>query len=154
MRVPRPVRDVALLLAGLLTGGVFVAHGWQKLVTNGVDGTAAFFATAGVPLPTLSAWAATLVELVGGAALVLGVAVPVVGALLALDMLGAFLLVHARNGVFVDAGGYELVAALGAGALLLAATGPGALSVDHRITRARAARRGQPADREAAALTR
>ena len=140
MTVPLPVRDAALLLARVLTGAVFVAHGWQKLVTNGVDGTAAFFSTAGVPLPTLSAWAATLVELVGGAALVLGAAVPVVGALLAVDMLGAFLFVHAGRGVFVDAGGWELVGALGAVSLTLAAVGAGRVSVDGLLERRRGGR--------------
>ena len=130
MTVPAAVRDAGLLLARVVTGAVFIAHGWQKLATNGVEGTAAFFGQAGVPLPTLSAWFATLVELVGGAALVLGVAVPVVGLLLALDMLGAYLFVHAGNGIFVDAGGWELVGALGAVSLALAAVGAGRISVD------------------------
>ena len=54
-------------------------------------------------------------------------------------MLGAFVLVHLGNGVFVDQGGFELVAALGAGALILAAAGPGTWSVDHLVGRALAA---------------
>jgi putative oxidoreductase len=82
--------------------------------------------------------------LVGGAALVLGVATPIAGVLLAVDMLGAFLLVHVSKGVFVDGGGFELVAALGAAALVLAATGAGRLSVDHAVgSRVRAARRSR-----------
>lgn len=140
MTAPAPARDAALLLARLVTGAVFLAHGWQKLVTNGVEGTAAFLGTAGVPLPTVSAWFATLVELVGGAALVLGVVVPVVGLLLVIDMLGAFLFVHAGNGVFVDAGGWELVAALGAVSLTLAAVGAGRYSVDGLVGTRRADR--------------
>jgi putative oxidoreductase len=128
---PPVVRNLVLLLARVAIGLVFFAHGWQKLFTNGVDGTAAFFQANGVPAAQLSAWAAALVELIGGAALVLGLAVPVVGILLALDMLGAYLFVHAGNGLFVSGNGYELVLTLGAASLLLAAVGPGRYSLDH-----------------------
>ncbi|MFG3421387.1 DoxX family protein [Micromonospora sp. NPDC047730] len=147
MTLPTTVRDVAMLLARIGVGIVFFAHGWQKLVTNGVDGTAAFFDQAGVPLPTLSAWFATGVELLGGAALILGAVVPIAGVLLALDMLGAFVFVHAGNGLFVDKGGYELVLALGAASLLLAAVGAGRLSVDHLLTGRRRAAEPAPAGR-------
>ncbi|MEV5765596.1 DoxX family protein [Micromonospora sp. NPDC052213] len=147
MTLPTTVRDVAMLLARIGVGIVFFAHGWQKLVTNGVDGTAAFFDQAGVPLPTLSAWFATGVELLGGAALILGAVVPIAGVLLALDMLGAFIFVHAGNGLFVDKGGYELVLVLGAASLLLAAIGAGRLSVDHLLTGRRRAVEPAPAGR-------
>ncbi|MEU5944880.1 DoxX family protein [Micromonospora sp. NPDC047465] len=147
MTLPTTVRDVAMLLARIGVGIVFFAHGWQKLVTNGVDGTAAFFDQAGVPLPTLSAWFATGVELLGGAALLLGAVVPIAGVLLALDMLGAFIFVHAGNGLFVDKGGYELVLVLGAASLLLAAVGAGRLSVDHLLTGRRRAAEPAPAGR-------
>ena len=109
MHLPAPARDLALLIARVGLGVVFLAHGWQKLVTNGVGGTAGFFDSVGVPLPTLSAWFATIVELVGGGLLVLGLAVPVAGLLLAVDMVGAWLFVHRGNGVFVSDGGGELV---------------------------------------------
>ena len=131
MTAPPVVRDVTLLLARVAIGLVFFAHGWQKLSTNGVDGTAAFFEQSGVPAAQLSAWVATLVELIGGAALVLGVAVPVVGILLALDMLGAYLFVHAGNGLFAQENGYELVLVLGTASLVFAAVGPGRYSLDH-----------------------
>ena len=139
------LKDLAVLAARVGLGVVFVAHGAQKLFTWGLSGTADAFAGMGVPAPQASALFAALVELVGGAALVLGVATPIAGVLLAVDMLGAFLLVHVSKGVFVDGGGFELVAALGAAALVLAATGAGRLSVDHAVaTRLRAARRPQP----------
>jgi putative oxidoreductase len=86
-----------------------------------------------VPLPTLSAWTATLIELVGGGALVLGLVVPVAGVLRALDMLGAYVFVHAGNSVFVTDGGYELVLALGVASLVLAAVGAGRFSLDHAL---------------------
>jgi putative oxidoreductase len=130
---PAPARDLALLLTRIAVGLVFLAHGWQKLSTNGIDGTAAFFDTVGVPAASAAAWFAAVVELAGGAALVLGVAVPVAGLLLLVDMVGAFLFVHAGAGLFVEQGGAELVLALGAAALLLAAVGAGRFSVDHLL---------------------
>jgi len=130
---PAPARDLALLVTRIAVGLVFLAHGWQKLSTNGIDGTAAFFDTVGVPAASAAAWFAAVVELAGGAALVLGLAVPVAGLLLLVDMIGAFLFVHAGAGLFVEQGGAELVLALGAAALLLAAVGAGRFSVDHLL---------------------
>jgi putative oxidoreductase len=141
MAVPAPPRDIALLLARIGLGTVFLAHGWQKLDTNGIDGTAAFFDSVGVPLPTVAAWFSALVETVGGAALILGVAVPLVALLLVLDMLGAFLFVHLGHGLFVEKTGAELVLALGAAALVFAAVGPGRYSLDAAF----AAQRGRTA---------
>jgi putative oxidoreductase len=131
MTLPAPVRDVAVLLARIGVGVVFVAHGWQKLFTNGIDGTAAFFDQAGIPAPTLSAWVATIIELIGGAALILGLLVPVAAVLLLLDMLGAWLFVHAGHGFFLATGGCEYVLTLGSAALLFAAVGGGRYSLDH-----------------------
>lgn len=134
-------KDLALLVARIALGVVFIAHGAQKLFTFGIAGTADAFAGMGVPAPQASALFAAIVELLGGTALVLGAGVLVAGLLLVLDMLGAFVLVHAPNGLFIDNGGFELVAALGAGALVLAATGAGRFSVDHLIATRRAAQR-------------
>ncbi len=69
-------------------------------------------------------------ELVGGALLIAGAATSIVAVLVALDMLGAFLFVHAGNGVFADGGGFELVAVIFALALVLGAVGAGRWSVD------------------------
>lgn len=134
-------RDLAVLVARATIGVVLIAHGAQKFFTFGIAGTAESFAGMGIPAPEVAAVFAAVVELAGGAALVLGAATSVVGLLIMLNMLGALVLVHLGNGVFVDQGGFELVAALGAGALILAATGPGAWSVDHLVGRARTARR-------------
>ncbi|MDP9793940.1 putative membrane protein YphA (DoxX/SURF4 family) [Catenuloplanes nepalensis] len=63
--------------------------------------------------------------------------------LLALNMLGAYVFAHAGNGMFVDAGGAELV--LGVGALLLTAIGAGRFSVDALLTPALRRRAPEPA---------
>jgi putative oxidoreductase len=121
------LKDVAALIGRIGVGVVFIAHGWQKVTERGLDGTATAFASMGVPLPTLSAWFATIVELAGGALLVLGVAMPVVGVLLAVNMLGALVLVHLPNGL-LGQGGYELVLVLGVAAIAVGFNG-GSLSV-------------------------
>jgi putative oxidoreductase len=125
-------------VARLLLGVVLIAHGWQKVFTWGLGGTAQAFAGMGIPLPAVSAAFAAIVELVGGALLVLGAGTAVVGVLVVLDMLGAALLVHVGNGVMAGDGGWELVGVIGALALVLAAVGAGRFSVDHALAGRRA----------------
>jgi putative oxidoreductase len=60
--------------------------------------------------------------------------VPVAGILLVLDMLGAYQFVHAGHGIFIQNGGAELVIALSAASLLLAAVGAGTCSFSGRPT--------------------
>lgn len=66
----------------------------------------------------------------GRVALILGVLTRVFAALLGLNMLGALFLVHAPAGVFVDAGGFELVLSLAAGAAAITLIDPGRVLVD------------------------
>ncbi|MFB4317914.1 DoxX family protein [Actinomadura sp. 21ATH] len=130
----RPMYDVAALLARLGAGVVFMAHGWQK-IEAGITATGRSFDALGVPLPTGAAVYAAFVELLGGAALIAGLGLPVVGVLLFVDMAGAFVFVHAGEGLFlVDGGtarnGYELVLVLGLTSLLFAAGAGGRLTLD------------------------
>src|SRR4029079_14685640 len=96
--------SLALLIARIGLGVVFVAHGWQKFDDMGLAGTQASFAKMGAPAPELSAYYSKFVELVGGAALLIGALTAVAGVLLVLDLLGAFLVVHIDKGVFVTQG--------------------------------------------------
>ncbi|MBP2330514.1 putative oxidoreductase [Kibdelosporangium banguiense] len=126
------LRDLALLVARLGVGIVFIAHGWQKFSEWGISGTAESFGQMGVPMPTLSAWFAAIVELGGGVLLVVGLALPVAGVLLAADMLGALFLVHVDNGL-LGQGGYELVLVLAVAALAVGFNG-GAFSLDRAVS--------------------
>ncbi|MBJ8347889.1 DoxX family protein [Antrihabitans sp. YC2-6] len=123
-------RDLALLIARVGLGVVFVAHGWQKFFTTGLDNVTTGFRGMDIPAPRASAIFAAAVELGGGIALIAGVLTSIAGLLLFANMLGAFAFVHIENGVFVSGGGYELVVALGVGALLIAVTGAGKFSID------------------------
>jgi putative oxidoreductase len=122
-RIPPPVVDVALLVARVAIGVVFVAHGWQKF-HNGLTATGHAFKAMGVPAPTLSAYDATFVGLGAGILLILGLLTPIAGVLLFLDLVGAFLTVR------VDKGGYEFVLTLAAVTLALAVVRAGRISAD------------------------
>lgn len=122
--------QLGLLIARLVLGAIFLLHGYQKVVTWGFPAVTESFAGMGAPLPEVTGPVVAVLELVGGALLILGLFTSLAGVLLAIDMVGAAVLVHADNGVFVDAGGWELVGALGAGALALAAVGPGRFALD------------------------
>ena len=123
------VKDVAALIGRIGIGIVFVAHGWQKWTEYGLAGTTASFEQMGVPLPAVSAAFAATVELVGGLALIAGLALPIAGVLLAVNMAGAFFLVHA-SGPLIGEGGSALVIALAVASLALGFNG-GGYSLDH-----------------------
>lgn len=122
--------NIARTLLRLVVGVIFFAHGWQKIFDYTIAGTQAAFAQMGVPAAQLVAPAIGFLELLGGAAIIVGVLVRPVAILLALDMLGALFLVHAPAGIFADKGGYELVLVLAAGAAVLAIVGAGRFSID------------------------
>ena len=124
---------IALTALRVVLGFLFAAHGWQKFNEWTIAGTQASFAKMGVPAAEAMAPAVAVLELAGGIALVLGLLTRVVAALLALDMLGALVLVHAPAGVFAANGGYELVLLLAAASFTLALAGAGRLSVDRAL---------------------
>ena len=130
MRGMETLRDAAILLARVGIGVVFVAHGWQKFFTLGLARVGEQFAGYGIPQPEITAAIVAGVELVAGAALVAGLLTPLAGILLGVDMAGALYFVHATHGPFVTQNGWELVVALGVGALLIAAVGAGRFSID------------------------
>jgi putative oxidoreductase len=122
--------DAGLLVLRIVAGVVFFMHGYQKLFDNGISTTQAGFDAMGAPLPDVTAVIVTFLELVGGIALIAGVMTRVVAALLAIDMVAAFAIVHQENGFFAANGGFELVLLLAGVAVTLVVTGPGAYAVD------------------------
>lgn len=122
--------DAALLILRVVLGIIMIYHGWPKLTNLG--GTIEGFAGMGIPLPALSAVFATVAEVGGGLLMLLGVLTDVAGLLLAIDMLGAIIFVHAKNGFLASEGGIEFPLALLAMALAIAFAGPGRYSVGGR----------------------
>ena len=126
-----------LLVLRVVVGGIFFAHGAQKIFEYTLAGTTQSFAGMGVPLPEIAAPFVAFLELIGGAMLVLGLFSRLAGILLAVDMVVALVLVHLPAGFWVGEGGYEFVAVLGVAALALAFTGAGKFSLDRALLRGR-----------------
>ncbi len=131
------VRDLVLLLARIGLGVLMVAHAKLEYDFAGgsIAGVGALFEKSGVPLAAITGPVNVLFEFVGGAAMILGLAVLPVGVLMALNMVGAWIFVHASGLYALDHTGPELVIALGLLSLVLAVSGSGRLGLDHLIVR-------------------
>lgn len=151
--------DLAPLALRLIAGFGFLAHGYAKL-SRGPETFAVVLHTLGVPAAHLLSWLTTLVELVGGFALLVGAFVPIVSGPLAIVLLTALVTVHWRYGFFsvklaeVDAHGvrfgtvgYEIILLYLACLAALVLGGAGAWSVDGWLAMRRAARRPGMASR-------
>jgi putative oxidoreductase len=118
--------DWALVPLRIVVGLSFLFHGWGKLfgAMPGLEAWTGMLGGMGVPAAGLMAWVVGLIELLGGAALLLGIGVEVAGLLLAVVMLVAIVMVHAKDGFFLP-GGYEYALTLLGASLTLALTGAG-----------------------------
>lgn len=119
-----------------ITLGVIMAfHGWQKLTAMTPAGFGnGMLEGLGVPGPVVVAWAVTLIELVGGIALIVGFGTRIAAALIGLILIGATLLVKVDIGLIAGQQaplpGAELDLALIALAVGIVALGPGKWSID------------------------
>ena len=134
LRLPRV--DAGLALLRVVLGGVFMAHGAQKLFVYGFGGVTGAFTQMGAPLPGITGPLVSLLEFFGGIALVIGLLTRLTALGLAAVMVGAIVLVHLAAGFFAP-NGIEFPLTLMAGAVALALTGPGAWSVDAVLARRR-----------------
>ncbi|AEA24248.1 DoxX family membrane protein [Pseudonocardia benzenivorans] len=134
-------RDALILAARLIVSFVMLAHVWQTFVQTGFASTTVVFTKFGIPLAIVATAFTLVVELTGSILLALGVLVRTAAAGFTFVMGGAIVFVHAKHGVFVTNGGWELVGMIIATVLGIAAFGPGRLSLSHVIAgwRARAA---------------
>ena len=124
------VQGLGLTILRVVVGTVFFVHGLQKLFLMGFGGVAGMLEGLGVPAPGLFAVILTLVELLGGLALMLGLFTRIAAIPLAVDMLVATLTVHLPNGFSAQNGGYEFTLVLLAASVALAVAGPGEAALD------------------------
>lgn len=118
----------AALALRLALGTMFLAHGLTKLLVFTLPGTAGFFAKVG--FPGWMAYPVTAAEILGGAALIIGLYPRLVAAALLPVLIGAST-VHLGNGWSFGNpnGGWEYPAFLIVAALAQALLGDGALAI-------------------------
>ena len=128
--------NLALLVFRLALAGVFLAHGLNHIYGGGkIAGTARWFESLGMKPGPLHAWMASLMEVVAGGLLVLGLLTPFAGAAVIGIMLVAWITNHRGNGFFIfrPGEGWEYVMTLTVCGLLVATIGPGEWSVDDQV---------------------
>jgi putative oxidoreductase len=126
----------------LVIGYGFMEHGWTKL-SRGPAGFAKLLEQIGAPMPEVTAWMSTFVELLGGLAIFVGAFVALVSVPLIVMMLVAMFTVHLRygfssintigltaDGPQFGPPGFEVNLLYIAGLLALILAGAGALSID------------------------
>jgi putative oxidoreductase len=129
-------RDEAILIARILLVVLFAVSGWGKLTNFG--GTVGYMAQVGTPAPSVAAFVATAVELLGALAIAVGVWTRPVALVLALFTLGTALIGHpfwTMEGADRYANSinfYKNISIISA-FLLLYVTGAGKYSVDARL---------------------
>jgi putative oxidoreductase len=130
-----PLQSTTVLVGRILLGLIFVLSGFAKI--SGFDGTAGYIASKGLPLPHLLAALTIVVELGGGLALMAGLYTrQAVVALAGFSLLTAIVF----HNFWAAPQGEQMMQqinfmknlAIAGGMLVVAAFGPGRLSVDAR----------------------
>ena len=135
--------DAAALILRTTLGVMFIAHALLKVFVFTLPGTVKFFESVG--LPGAFAYVTIGVELIGGAALVLGVYTRVVALALVPVLLGATW-VHAGNGWLFTSqnGGWEYPAFLTLAAVVVGLIGGGRYAIGNDVVQSSALGRGLP----------
>ncbi|GEN33527.1 MULTISPECIES: DoxX family protein [Aneurinibacillus] len=125
--------DAGILLIRLVIGLTFMGHGAQKLFGwfggYGLKGTGGWLESIGVRPGVWMAFLAGAGELVGGALFAAGILTSVGAALIVIIMLVATFTVHAKNGYWATANGFEYNLVLIAIAIGVALIGPGSYTL-------------------------
>lgn len=128
--------SLGIALVRIITGVIFIAHGYMKFFVMGMPGTTGFFTQVGIPAPGVMAPLIATLEVAGGIALVLGLLTRLAALGLVIDMLGAIFFVRLKGGFFAPNGAeFEILLFVACVALVIA--GAGALSVDEGLARRR-----------------
>jgi putative oxidoreductase len=124
--------EIGALILRVTLGVLFLIHGIVKF-QGGIENIVGWFDSIG--LPGFMAYGVALIEIIGGIALIIGLATKFISALFALLMIGATLKVKLSVGLLGNGqmAGYELDLAFLAIALYLVINGSKILSVSQLI---------------------
>lgn len=126
--------DLGLLLVRLALGPVLLVHGLNKVAgAGGLGGTTRWFEGLGLRPAWLHARLAAATEVGAATLLTLGLLTGLDATAFVGLMSVAALTDHRGKGFFVFRGGYEYTLVIGVVAIGLAATGPGAWSLDRAL---------------------
>lgn len=127
------VLGLGILVARLVLGLLMAAHGAQKLFGwfggHGIEATGGYFESMGFRPARQMAMLAGFTEVAGGLLMALGLLGPIGPAMVFAVMIVAGA-THVRRGVFAANNGIEVPLLYATGALAIALTGPGAISLD------------------------
>ncbi len=138
-RSSRIPTDSASLLLRLTIGPMLFTHGYNKVFgKGGLQGTTAWFEALGLKPAHVHARMAAATEMGAGTLLALGAASPLPAAATIGLMATAARTDHRAKGFFVFKGGWEYTGVVAAVAAVMAALGPGRLSLDAARGRHRA----------------
>ena len=130
-----PLQSTTVLVGRILLGLIFVLSGFAKI--SGFDGTAGYIASKGLPLPQLLAALTIVVELGGGLALMAGLYTRQAVVALAVFSLLTAVVFHnfwaaPQGEQMMQQINFMKNLAIAGGMLVVAAFGPGRLSLDAR----------------------
>lgn len=123
--------SIAVLVGRVFISILFILAGWAKLTA--ISGTAGYFGSLGLPMPTVSAIVVGLIEFLGGIAILVGFKTRIAALIVALFVLGATVVAHMdfSDGMNVMMAQKNL--AIAGGLLALAAYGAGSYSIDAKL---------------------
>jgi putative oxidoreductase len=146
MKARLAASEWGILPVRMMVGFGFAAHGYAKL-SRGPEHFAIILHALGIPLPQLTAWVTSLIELTGGICVMAGAFVVPLSLPLAIVMLTAMFGVHFQygfssirlkavtaSGAEFGPVGYEINLLYIAGLASLALVGAGRLSVDRLLS--------------------
>ena len=129
--------SAGILILRIVLGGIFFAHGAQKLFSwfggHGLSGHAAFLESLGLKPARPLAAVSGLGEFFGGLGVLSGFLTPIAAAGLMGSMSVAIIKVHWRNGFFNHDGGIEFPLTLAVTAFVIGLIGPGRHSLDRAL---------------------
>ncbi len=136
----RSAIDVSLLVMRIIVGVIFAAHGAQKLF--GAFGGLGLAETVKMMGPI--GYLVAVGECLGGAGIVVGFLTRFSAASNIVIMLGAIAMVHGKNGLFQEHGGFEYNLALIGLLLPIMLLGPGKYSIGRYLPLPKSATTGRP----------